>query len=94
MVDLSHVTGFIGAAIAVGAYCPQIYHLLTRRCSAGLSLRSFAAWLVATVLLLAHAFMIQSDVFIALEIASLLAIVVILVLGFKYRRRSCAQHEH
>ncbi len=61
--------------------------------SAGLSLRSFAIWLVAAGLLLIHAWIIGSDVFVALEVGSLIAIVVILLLALKYRGKSCRAHK-
>jgi len=48
---------------------------------------------VAAGLLLIHAWIIGSDVFVALEVGSLIAIVVILLLALKYRGKSCRAHK-
>jgi uncharacterized protein with PQ loop repeat len=58
------VLGFLGIVIAVVAYVPQIAHLLTEKCSAGLSLQTYYLWIISSVLLLINAIAIHSAVFI------------------------------
>ncbi|MGH9248587.1 MAG: PQ-loop domain-containing transporter [Acidimicrobiales bacterium] len=54
MLRATELAGFIGAALAGAAYVPQIWHLISERCSAGLSRVAFAVWLAASLLVTTH----------------------------------------
>jgi uncharacterized protein with PQ loop repeat len=50
MANLLSVIGYIGTGLVVGAYAPQISHLWTEHCSAGISERAYAIWALAAAL--------------------------------------------
>ncbi len=94
-MTISEAAGLSGAAIAAFAYVPQISHLVGERCSAGISLRAFALWLVASVLVTIHALTVVDAVFILLGVVQFGATGVILLFGHKYRYMACAfHHQH
>jgi hypothetical protein len=72
------------------AYVPQVVHLGKEQCSAGISRRAWAMWLVASLLVGAVAVHRGDLVFIALQLSTLTAATIILVLAQKYRGRVCA----
>ena len=88
------VLGFLGVAISVAAYVPQVVHLWREGCSAGVSSRAWAMWLVSSVLILALALHQREPVFIALQVINLASITVTLLLARKYRGMVCEFHAH
>ena len=48
------VIGWVGTALVVVAYYPQIHHLFVERCAWGISILTWLIWLVASVLLLTY----------------------------------------
>ena len=89
---MSELIGLSGASLAGYAYLPQIRHLLRERCSAGISRRAFALWLLASALMTLHALLLPAVVFIVLGAVQLGAISVILVYSAKYRGLTCPSH--
>ena len=92
MLRATELAGFIGAGLAGAAYVPQIWHLISAHCSAGLSRIAFGAWLAASLLVTAHAVAIKATVFIALGAIQLAATALILVYATKYEHSYCAIH--
>jgi lipid-A-disaccharide synthase-like uncharacterized protein len=88
------VLGILGVAISVAAYVPQVVHLWREGCSAGVSSRAWAMWLVSSVLILALALHQREPVFIALQVINLASITVTLLLARKYRGMVCEFHAH
>lgn len=74
------------------AYLPQILHLARQHCSAGVSLGAWFLWLLGGVLILSHAIRVADGVFVTLQIVSIVAIVVVLVLGKRYQGMTCPLH--
>jgi hypothetical protein len=92
VVRVTELAGFIGAALAGGAYVPQIWHLISQRCSAGLSRTAFAVWLLASLLITSHAVAIGAGVFIALGIIQIVATAIVLAYTTKYEGLYCVTH--
>jgi lipid-A-disaccharide synthase-like uncharacterized protein len=88
------ILGILGVAISVAAYVPQVVHLWREGCSAGVSSRAWAMWLVSSVLILALALHQREPVFIALQVINLASITVTLLLARKYRGMVCEFHAH
>lgn len=86
------MAGFVGAGLAGAAYVPQIWHLAREHCSAGVSRVAFTAWLVASLLVTAHAIAIGATVFVALGTIQICATGVILVYSSRYASSYCASH--
>jgi uncharacterized protein with PQ loop repeat len=84
--------GFAGTVIVIIAYMPQIIHLVRAQCSAGISLDAYGLWLIASFLLLAHAFNLNDPVFLALQSYQLGATMTIVVFARKYKTSTCPVH--
>ena len=86
--------GFVGTALVIIAYLPQIHHLIAERCSAGISIKAYVLWLVAGILMLVHAAAIGDPVFTALQGYQIGASALILYFGAKYKDSVCETHRH
>jgi lipid-A-disaccharide synthase-like uncharacterized protein len=84
--------GVAGIAIAMLAYVPQVIHLGKERCSAGVSQRAWAMWLVSSLLVGSLAIHRGDFVFILLQISSMTSAAVILLLAYRYRGMVCDYH--
>lgn len=86
------VLGVIGIGLSVAAYVPQVVHLAREHCSAGISSRSWAMWLVSATMIGALALHRQDIVFILLQFSTLTSAGVILFLARRYRGMACETH--
>lgn len=86
------LVGIVGIAISMLAYLPQVVHLARERCSAGVSRRAWAMWLVSSLMIGAVALHRHDLVFILLQISSLTSAAIILVLAQRYRGLACEAH--
>jgi lipid-A-disaccharide synthase-like uncharacterized protein len=81
-----------GIAISLLAYLPQVVHLAKEHCSAGVSRRAWAMWLLSSALIGALALHRRDLVFILLQISSLTSAAIILSLAHRYRGMVCEAH--
>ncbi len=88
----THRMGYAGTTLVMVAYLPQIFHLVAMRCSAGISIRAYAIWTVASLLLVIHAIGIAAPVFIALTGSQFGATLTIACLVWMYKDRRCEEH--
>ena len=91
-MPFSQIVGFAGTALVALAYVPQIQHLIAEHCSAGVSLRAYVLWFLASLLFLAHALMIRDPVFVFVQILNLAAICIIVVFCRRYQNQMCLSH--
>jgi lipid-A-disaccharide synthase-like uncharacterized protein len=89
---LFELLGLFGIALSMLAYLPQVVHLAREHCSAGISRRAWAMWLLSSVLIGAVALHRHDPVFILLQFSSLTAAAIILSLAHRYRGMSCPTH--
>jgi lipid-A-disaccharide synthase-like uncharacterized protein len=82
--------GIAGITVSMLAYVPQVIHLGKEHCSAGISRRAWAMWLVGSLLVGALAVHRGDLVFIALQFSTVTSAAVILYLAQKYRGLVCA----
>jgi lipid-A-disaccharide synthase-like uncharacterized protein len=75
------ILGVAGIAISMLAYVPQAVHLGREHCSAGVSRRAWAMWLVSSLLVGTLAVHRRDLVFISLQVSSLTSATVILILA-------------
>lgn len=94
MIDATKLIGFLGTALVISAYLPQIQHLIKEQCTGGISLRAYYMWLTAALLLLVHAVAIQDPVFILLQGYQLGACSLIVFFCRKYKGSVCEAHRH
>ena len=92
MLTVIQIGGFTGAGLAGAAYVPQISHLARARCSAGISRLAFGVWLLASLLITAHAIAVHAGVFIMLGGIQLVATAIILLYATRYKDLRCPVH--
>jgi hypothetical protein len=92
MANFLSMIGYIGTGLVISAYAPQISHLRTEHCSAGISERAYALWALAAAVFLGHSFMIGDAVFMVTQLVNLVAMAIILVLARRFRNQICAAH--
>jgi hypothetical protein len=92
MNPILQILGFVGVAINCFAYAPQIVHLMIEHCSAGVSVRAWTLWLLASFLISLHAFSVFDIVFVALQIVNIAAITLIIILSKRYQNMFCRLH--
>jgi hypothetical protein len=92
MPEATELAGFLGAGLAGVAYIPQIWHLISAHCSAGLSRLAFATWLTAAALITVHAIASGAVVFVVLGAIQLVATTLVLLYTTKYRHSYCSSH--
>ena len=86
------LVGVLGILISVLAYLPQVIHLAREHCSAGVSGRAWAMWLVSSVMIGALAVHRHDPVFMLLQVSTLSSAAVIVFLARRYRGMICATH--
>ena len=86
------VIGYIGTGLVIGAFVPQIWHLWTEHCSAGISERAYVIWVLSSALFLAHSITIGDAVFMVTQLVNMIALAVILLLARRFRNQICATH--
>jgi lipid-A-disaccharide synthase-like uncharacterized protein len=93
-VTVFEFLGIAGIVISMLAYVPQVVHLGREHCSAGVSRRAWAMWVVSSLLIGALALHRRDPVFITLQVSTLTSAAVILFLAHRYRGMVCAFHAH
>ena len=88
----TEMVGLAGAGLAGAAYVPQIRHLVRAHCSAGISPPAFEAWLLAALLITAHAIAIHAGVFIVLGGIQVVATALIMFFAARYKGTPCLSH--
>ena len=87
------IVGGLGAVVVLGAYLPQVGHLIKTRCSAGISRPAFWSWLLGYALLATYAIVYVHDAtFISLQIGHLTLSTTILFFAYRYRGMRCSLH--
>lgn len=89
-----NLIGFVGALLGSYAYLPQIKHLITEKCSAGISPRAFKIWTLSSTLVLINAVYLRAPVFIFLSTMQLLSSFTILLLSIRSSGHICQAHIH
>lgn len=87
------IIGLSGALIAGVAYVPQIKHLVTQQCSAGISRPAYALWFSSSILITISATYIGSVVFIVLGAVQILSTALIYLYSTKYKGQMCPSHK-
>ena len=87
------IIGYTGIALVLAAYVPQVHHLISEKCSAGISRKAFLIWLVSGILLFANAIATSNFVFITLQFINMLCTAIILFYAQKYKDSVCTYHK-
>ena len=74
------VLGWVGTALVMVAYYPQIHHLFVERCAWGISLLTWMIWLVASALLLTYCVLRRELLMCVVQGVNIAAIVITIIL--------------
>ena len=74
------IIGWIGTALVIVAYYPQIHHLWVEKCAWGISVRTWVIWLVASALLLAYCIVREEILLSVVQITNMASIVTTIAL--------------
>lgn len=85
------VIGWLGTALVVVAYYPQIHHLFVARCAWGISVSTWVIWLVASVLLLIYCAFRQEVVLSVVQVINMAAILTTIIL-VRRSNHLCGEH--
>lgn len=88
----AHWLGYLGTALVIIAYIPQILHLMKMRCGEGISIAAYALWTASSAFLCVYAIFAKEYIFIALQGYHAVACGLILCFGVKYRTSRCPIH--
>jgi uncharacterized protein with PQ loop repeat len=91
-MSVTRWVGFVGTALVIMAYLPQVVHLIKERCSWGISLSAYALWFVAGILICVHAVNLNDPVFIVLQGYNVAATATIAAFAKKYKQNICIDH--
>jgi uncharacterized protein with PQ loop repeat len=92
MSRIFEMLGLVGAVIVAVGYVPQLHHLAREHCSAGVSIRAWQLWLLASLLISSHALEVFDLVFIMLQAVNIVAISMIIFLARRYEGMTCVLH--
>src|ERR1044071_803277 len=85
------ILGWVGTALVVIAYYPQIHHLFAERCAWGISVLTWVIWLIASVLLLTYCVVRRELLMCVVQGVNIAAIVTTIVL-VRRSNRLCPYH--
>jgi uncharacterized protein with PQ loop repeat len=83
--------GWVGTALVVVAYYPQIHHLYVERCAWGISVLTWLIWLAASALLLVYCALRREAMLSVVQAVNIAAIVTTLLL-VRRSNRVCPHH--
>ena len=83
--------GWVGTALVMVAYVPQIHHLYVEKCAWGISISTWLIWLVAGALLLSYCIFRNDTLFTFVQVINITAIMATIVLA-RRSNRICPYH--
>jgi uncharacterized protein with PQ loop repeat len=83
--------GWVGTALVIVAYYPQIHHLYVERCAWGVSPLTWLLWLIASSLLLIYCLLRREAMLSVVQAVNIAAIVTTLLL-VRRSNRICPYH--
>jgi uncharacterized protein with PQ loop repeat len=83
--------GWVGTALVVAAYVPQIHHLYVEKCAWGISISTWLIWLVAGCLLLGYCIFRNDTLFAFVQVVNITAIMATIILA-RRGNRICPYH--
>lgn len=85
------ILGWVGTALVVVAYYPQIHHLYAERCAWGISQLTWLIWLAASALLLTYCVLRGEAMLSVVQAVNIVAIMTTLLL-VRRSNRVCPHH--
>ncbi len=73
--------GWVGSAIVIIAYWPQIHHLYVEGCAWGVSILTWVLWLISGSLSLIYATTLGDSLFVVVQLINITSIVTTIILA-------------
>jgi len=77
----TEMLGWVGTALVIVAYVPQIRHLYVEKCAWGISISTWLIWLIAGALLLSYCVFRNDTLFTFVQVINITAIVATIILA-------------
>jgi lipid-A-disaccharide synthase-like uncharacterized protein len=90
-MQFGQMIGWVGTALVVIAYLPQIYHLLVQKCAWGISILTWVIWLIGSLMLLVYCILRVDLLFIVVQSINITAIGTTIFLA-RRSNRICPHH--
>src|ERR671913_2503411 len=84
--------GWVGTALVLVAYVPQIRHLYVEKCAWGISISTWLIWLIAGALLLSYSIFRNDTLFTIVQGVNITAIVTTIFLA-RRGNQICPYHQ-
>ena len=85
------VLGWIGTALVIIAYYPQIHHLWVEKCAWGISVWTWGIWLFASILLLIYCIIRGEALLSVVQLSNMLSIALTIAL-VRRSNKVCSYH--
>ena len=85
------ILGWIGTALVIIAYYPQIRHLWVKRCAWGISVWTWVIWLFASMLLLIYC-IIRGELLLSVVQITNMASIIITIMLVRRSNSVCSYH--
>ena len=85
------IIGWVGTALVIIAYYPQIHHLSVERCAWGISIVTWLIWLIASVVLLSYCIFRRDPLLSVVQGVNIIAILTTIIL-VRRSNRVCPHH--
>ena len=86
------IIGWVGTALVVVAYYPQIHHLIVEKCAWGISVLTWLIWLISSVLLLTYCLLHRDSLLSVVQGVNIAAIVTTIIL-VRRSNNVCPYHQ-
>ena len=83
--------GWVGTALVIAAYVPQIRHLYVEKCAWGISISTWLIWLIAGALLLSYCVFRNDTLFTIVQGINITAILATIILA-RRSNKICPYH--
>ena len=83
--------GWLGTALVIVAYVPQIRHLYVEKCAWGISISTWLIWLMAGTLLLGYCLFRNDTLFTIVQVINITAVIATIILA-RRSNRICPYH--
>jgi lipid-A-disaccharide synthase-like uncharacterized protein len=83
--------GWVGTALVIVAYVPQIRHLYFEKCAWGISISTWLIWLAAGALLLSYCLIRNDTLFTFVQVINITAITATIILA-RRSNKICPYH--
>jgi uncharacterized protein with PQ loop repeat len=85
------IIGWIGTALVIVAYYPQIHHLWVEKCAWGISVSTWFIWLVASLLLLIYC-VVRKEVLLSVVQVTNMASIIATIALVRRSNNVCSYH--